>query len=88
MIDDPYRTERLNDATVSADRWFAITPSDETDLAIKPRALFVGSAGNLVLVGADGVSAPFPALAGQTLALSPHRVMATGTTATGLVGIY
>ena len=88
MIDDPFRTERLTDATVPADRWFAITPSDSEDLAVKPRAIFVGTGGDLVLVGADGVSATFAAPDGVVLPFSPHRVMATGTTATGIVALY
>ena len=88
MIDDPFRTERLTDATVPADRWFAITPSDSEDLAVKPRAIFVGTGGDLVLFGADGVSATFAVADGAMLPLSPHRVMATGTTATGIVGMW
>ena len=88
MIDDPFRTERLTDATVPADRWFAITPNDGEDLAVKPRALFVGTGGNLTLIGADGGSATFAVPDGMVLPFSPHRVMATGTTATGIVGVW
>ena len=87
MIDDPFRTERLTDATVPVDRWFAITPSDSEDLAVKPRAIFVGGDGAVAMVGADGVEVIFTFAAGWH-PVSPHRVKATGTTATGLRGVW
>jgi hypothetical protein len=70
-----------------ATKWFAITPSDSTDLAITPKAIFIGGAGNISLTGADGVSVAFPVSAGQVLPLRAVRVRATNTTATGIVGL-
>ena len=71
----------------SAKRWFAIAPSDTVNLATTPDALYVGGAGNVVLRGSDGVNATFAVAAGQILPLSPTRVLATDTTATGLIGL-
>lgn len=71
----------------SAKRWFPITPDGNTDLAPIPDAVYVGGAGDVVLKGSDGTNATFAATAGQVLPFSPTRVLATGTTATGLVGL-
>ena len=71
----------------SAKRWFPITPDGNTDLATIPDAVYVGGAGDVVLKGSDGTNATFAATAGQVLPFSPTRVLATGTTATGLVGL-
>lgn len=74
--------------TNTAATWAAITPSDTETLDPIPRAVFVGTAGTITAVGADGVSAPFAALAGQELSIQPSKIMATGTTASGLVALY
>lgn len=71
----------------SAKRWFPITPDGNTDLTTIPDAVYVGGAGDVVLKGSDGTNATFAATAGQVLPFSPTRVLATGTTATGLVGL-
>jgi hypothetical protein len=71
----------------SAKRWFPITPDGNTDLATIPDAIYVGGAGDVVLKGSDGTNATFAVTAGQVLPFSPTRVLATGTTATGLVGL-
>jgi hypothetical protein len=72
-----------------ATRWFAITPNDGADLAIKPRALYVGGAGNVAISNAEGDSAVLVAVpAGTQLSVRPDRVLNTGTTATGIVGLY
>lgn len=70
-----------------ASKHFSITPSDAVDLAIKPRAIFVGVEGDVVIVDAGGVEVTYTNLSG----LYPFRavrIKATGTTATGIVGIY
>ena len=71
----------------SAKRWFPITPDGNTDLATIPDAIYVGGAGDIVLKGSDGTNATFAVVAGQTYPFSPMRVLATGTTATGLIGL-
>lgn len=65
----------------------AITPSDSVALNPVPKSIYVGGAGNIAVKGSDGNTATLAVTAGQTLALSPSYVMATGTTATGLVAL-
>lgn len=68
--------------------WAAITPSDTAKLEPIPRGVFVGSSGDVVAVGQDGVSATFAANAGDVLPIQPTKIMATSTTATGLIALY
>lgn len=70
------------------DAHFAITPDDGADLGIVPRALFCGGAGSVVLRDRNGTEAAYALAAGQILPFRPVRVLATGTTATGIVGLY
>jgi hypothetical protein len=67
---------------------FAVTPSDSTDLGI--RSVYVGVTGNVAVRSADtGVAVTFVAVpAGATIPAGFYdRVLATGTTATSLVGL-
>ena len=67
---------------------FAITPSDDTDLAETVRALYVGVGGDLCLVLAGGAELVFANVAaGAVLPLRAARVKASGTTADALVGL-
>lgn len=66
-----------------------VTPSDAADLAILPRALYVGQAGNIALRMAGGQDVTFQNLpAGSLLPVRPARVLATGTTASGIVALW
>lgn len=68
--------------------WRAITPADDVVLGLDLRALFVGGAGNLVLVDYDGNTATFTGVAaGTMLPIRPRRVLAAST-ATLIIGIY
>lgn len=67
---------------------FAITPNDGADLAITPRAIYCGVAGNLVLRDKLGTDCTYAVSAGQYVMFRAARVLSTGTTATGLIGIY
>ena len=72
-----------------AKRFFAATPSNTADLAFVTTALYVGGAGD-VTVRADGSTqnVTFTAVpAGSVLPIRVARVMATGTTATNIVGL-
>jgi len=74
--------------TTPADDAFAITPSDGADLAQVVRALYIGGAGSISLVTRAGSTVAFTGLAaGTVLPVRAARVRATGTTATGLVGL-
>lgn len=67
----------------------AITPSDTVDDAKGPfKAIYVGGAGQIAIVGIDNVAVTFVGvLAGSILPLIGRRVNATNTTAVSLVGI-
>ena len=71
----------------SANDAFAITPNDGVDLAVETRQILVGVGGNLTVIMKSGTSVLFVVSAGQSLNIKVTRVMATGTTATGLVGL-
>lgn len=71
-----------------ADRHFPITPDDTTDLAIMPRAIRVGGAGTLVLRDREGQDITYSVTDGEVLLFRAVCVLATGTTATGIVGWY
>ncbi len=67
----------------------SITPNDSTDLTVTTRGIFVGGAGNISLVSADGNTVTFASCAaGSILPIVTKRVMATDTTATALVALY
>lgn len=73
----------------SSARFFAVTTNDATDLTNGVcRSLFIGGAGNLVVHNEAGTSVTFAVIAGQTLNIRTKRVLATGTTATGIVALY
>ncbi len=68
----------------------AITPDDETDLERYPRALYVGAAGDLNVVLAEGQD---PVLlknvpAGAIVWLNVKRVLATDTSAQDLLALF
>jgi hypothetical protein len=66
----------------------AVTPSDTTDLGFVSRQLFVGGAGNVTAIMADGTTVLFTGvLAGAFLPIRCSRVKATGTTATNMVAL-
>ena len=66
---------------------FAITPADATDLVDVPRALWVGTGGDLSLAMASGIITLKAVPAGSLLPVRPLRVRATGTTAADIVGL-
>lgn len=67
----------------------AIVPSDGNDLASLPRAIFVGTAGDLAVTMAGGQSVTLRGVAaGSTLPIRVRRVLATGTTAADLVALW
>lgn len=70
----------------------AVTPSDTTNLPNGPaRAFWVGTAGNVALKctrGSDDVVTFLNVPAGSVLPQGAARVMATNTTATGILAMY
>lgn len=74
-------------ATASADDIYAITPSDSTNLATVPKALYVTNSGTLSVQGSSGATVSLGTVAaGQVIPLRVRRVLAAGTTAT-VVGL-
>lgn len=71
-------------------RVVAVTPSDAVALVDGvTKGLYVGGAGNISLLMADGTSATFNAIAiGVIHPLGVKRVNATGTTATNILAVY
>lgn len=78
----------MSNRTFSATRWAAITPSDSDTIEPFPVAVYCGGDGDVVASGEDGTQATFAVSAGQTLLIQPLRILATGTTATGLIALY
>lgn len=79
------RNEALNSP---ASHGFVIVPHDGNDLVEVTRGLYVAGAGALVLTMASGADVSLANVAaGSVLPLRVRRVKATGTTATGLVGL-
>lgn len=77
------------DQAAPAREWIAVTPSDTVPIPAGCRGLFVGGAGSLSLVGANGVAVTFTGvLAGTVLPCGPIRVNETGTDATLIVALY
>lgn len=84
---DPYR-DRVLDPTAPARKAFAITPSDTIDVEAVPRSIFVGVDGDVaVLMADDTTSLVFKNVSGL-LPIMVKRVLATGTTATDIIGIF
>ena len=74
-------------ATVPSPRLLAITPAD-SDLTHVCRMLFVGSGGNVAVRDLFGTTVTHTNVASGTY-IGPFtidRVLATGTTATGIIG--
>jgi hypothetical protein len=65
----------------------AVTPSDTV---VQPfRAVYVGGAGNLAVIGLDDTAAVTftGVVAGTLLPIRVSKILATGTTATAIVGL-
>lgn len=67
---------------------FAVTPS-AADLPVVTRALMVGGGGDVAVILRNGDTVTLPGLQpGAVYPLRVSRVLAAGTTATGIVGLY
>jgi len=64
----------------------AVTPSDSSNQPVPFRALWIGTAGTVTIVGLDGTVALFNAPQGP-LPVAGIRVNATGTTASQIVAL-
>ena len=78
------RTRRQGDPAVTV---FDVTPDDATDLAQATSALNVASPGSVHVTTIDGSEAVLTVHPGHAFPIRARRVWATGTTATGIVGL-
>lgn len=71
-----------------ATRSVAIVPAD-ADLTASVRGLYIGSTGDVRVTTVDGDTVTFPSVpAAKYLPVQVRRVWATGTTASGIVGLF
>lgn len=80
----------MNNLTSAGHSAFAITPNDSADLAAVIRGVYVGASGDITgyVWGSGDTAITFTAVAGgQILDVAFRRIRATGTTATGLIGL-
>lgn len=67
----------------------AVTPSDSADLGNVTRAIYVGGAGDLVVVTAAGQTVAISGVtAGSLLPLAVARIKETSTTATKITALW
>lgn len=65
--------------------WSSITPNDSTDVTY--RAIWINNGGDITLRDSLGNDETFEVIDSTLLPVQPKRVMATGTTATGIIGL-
>jgi len=73
-----------------ASRAFAITPDNNNDLSQNARSLFINTGGDVVLLAVDNEDAEtviFSVPDQFILPVRTRRVLTTGTTATGIIGL-
>lgn len=75
----------------SARRSFEISPNDNEDVDIIPRAIRVGGGGVIVALLIDDAEGQSPVAYenvadGDVMDIRPRRIFSTGTTATNIVG--
>jgi hypothetical protein len=72
-----------------ASRLVAVEPSDDTDLPDGiARSLFVGTAGDIELIDASGGQVRLSSGSSQYHPVRVRRILATGTTASGIIALY
>lgn len=79
----------MSDLTLIPGRYAAVNTA--ADVAVNTNlGLYIGTGGNIVVVGRDGVSTTFKVFDAQYLVgrFATVRSAANGTTATGIVALY
>lgn len=66
----------------------AITPHDTTLIAQQVASIYVAGAGTITVLTANNQVVQFTAVAGGVIPIQIKRVNATGTAATGIVGLW
>lgn len=78
---------RTSNATVAAHGAVAVTPSDATELPVT-RGLFVGTAGDLAVIMADGQTVTFLNIANATLLPIQVQKVLVATSASNILALY
>jgi predicted deacylase len=87
MIAQPFEG-RSPDASGALRRAETITPDDGQHLNFETRAIYVSDGGDLAFVSANGETVTLGGLLGGVIyPIAAHRVLANGTTASGLVAL-
>lgn len=88
MTKDPFQNS-VDSPMAPAEYCFAIAPDDSVDLPHATKALYIGEAGDVVLVAVRGTNpVTFANLAaGTILDVRARAVRASGTTAGNIVGL-
>lgn len=66
----------------------AITPNDDGDIDARIRGLNVAASGTVRVTAIDGTIGTVYVIAGIVFPIRVRRVWATGTSATGIIGLY
>lgn len=77
----------------SSDQYVAVVPSDTIPLSFNGavqscKGILVGTAGNVVVIGASNTAVTFYLSAGSVHPISAKIIKATGTAATNIVAIF
>lgn len=84
---DPFIPRAIDDRASSAIGSFVITPDDDNDLPRWIRGVTIGTAsGTIAYISAEGVACATGPLPVGSYDFNARRILATGTTATGLTG--
>ena len=79
----------VDSVMASGRKGFAITPHDSTELALTPKAVWVGGAGNLVVrLVDDSADITISGVAAGTLLPIRPKLVKTTSTATLILGLY
>ena len=74
---------------LQARKLLSISPDNAVDLVNLPKALYIGVGGTIAIIAADDTAAvTLTVAAGSLLPIRAKRVLVTGTTATGIVGLF
>lgn len=84
---DPF-ANRGSDLADPFEHAAAVTPNDDNDLATFARALYVGVAGDVVIITVNNETVTFKAHPVGVLSGRVRRVKSTGTTATNILALW
>jgi len=88
MMADKFQNQSDN-VDLQARKLLAITPNNDNDLVDVPKALYIGVGGTLAVIAVDNTtSVSLTVQAGALLPIRVKRVLASGTSATGIVGLF